>query len=125
MFLLSTICFSSRVCHFYVVLGTSRRYFPLPEMLSFKFLTSITFVERILSSSQISLKGLQNSECIERVLVLLKINRSDGEFFLNINPKNFFKGVSQSFTFIFLLFPLIKYVTSFRTIYSLRHLTHF
>ena len=125
MFLLSIRCFSSRICHFYVVLRTSRRYFPLPEILSFQFLTSIIFVECIFSSSQIAVKGLQNSECIERVLVLLKINKSGGEFFLNINPKIFFKRVLQIFTFTFLLFPLTKYVISFRTIYSPCHLTHF
>ena len=122
MFLLPIKCFSSRICHFYVVLGTSRRYLPLPEMLSFQFLTSITFVECIFSSSQIAVKGLQNSECIERVLFLSNINRSGGEFFLNINPRNFLEGVSQIFTFTFLLFPLTKYIISFRTIFSPRHL---
>ena len=117
MFLLSIKCFSSRICHFYVVLRISRRYFPLPEILNFQFLTSMTFVERIFSSSQIAINGLQNSECIEKVLALLKINRRGGEFFRNINPVNFFKEVSQIFTFIFLLFPLTKYVIFFRTIY--------
>ncbi len=122
MFLLSIKCFSSMVCHFYVVLGTSRRYFPLPEMFSFQFLTSTTFVECIFSSSQIALNGLQNNECIESVLFLLKINRRGGEFFLNINPRNFFEGVLQIFTFIFLPFPLMKYVISFRTIFFPLHL---
>lgn len=80
-----------------VVNGISRRYFPLPEIFNFQILTSRTFVAWNFSSSQMALKGLQKREWIERVLFLLKMKRSGGEVFLNINPVNFLRGVSLGF----------------------------
>jgi len=77
----------------------------LPEKFGLCFFTLIIFVECILSSSHIALNGLQKNEWIESFLFLLKINRSGGEFFLNINPMNFFVGVSQSFALIVFFLP--------------------
>ena len=49
-------------------------------MLSLYVFTSVTLVALNLSSSQMALKGLQKRECIERVLFLLKMNRSGGDW---------------------------------------------
>lgn len=82
-------------------------YFPLPEKFSFQSSTSINFVECMFSSSQITLKGLQKNEWMASLLFLLKIKSSGGDFFLNINPINFFVGVSQSFTSVVFFLPSI------------------
>jgi len=89
------------------VVGISKRYFPLPEMLSFQFFTSAIFVACILSSSQIALNGLQKNEWIERVLFLLKMNNNGWLCRRNIRPENFFKGVSQIFTLMVFFLPSV------------------
>jgi len=89
---------------FYRRSGISNIYFPLPEMLSLEVFTLVIFVACILSSSHIALKGLQKREWIDRVLVLLKINKSGGEFFLNIRPDIFEKKLLHIFACIFFCF---------------------
>lgn len=93
--------------HCRVVKGTSSRYFPRPEILSFQFLTSITCVEWSLSSSHMALKGLQKRECIESVLFLLKTKRSGGESFWNIKPMPFARADLRIFALVFFFLSLI------------------
>ncbi len=88
----------------------SKRYFPLPEIFNFHFFTLTIFVACILSSSQIARKGLQKSEWIESVLVLLKINRSGGLCRRNIRPVALDKIVLQIFALIIFFLPSVKYV---------------
>jgi len=71
--------------HYLVVKGISKRYLPRPEILSFQVLTSRTFVEWNLSSSQMALKGLQKIDVIGFHLIF-DVKNNGGEFFLNINP---------------------------------------
>src|SRR3989338_813901 len=91
-----------------VVIGISKINFPFPEKLGFHFLTSITLVDFIFLSSQIALNGLQKKECIDKFFSFLKIKSNGKDFFLNINPLNFLKGVSQTSTSTLIFFPSIK-----------------
>jgi len=85
-------------------------------MFSLQLFMLEIFVACILSSSHIALNGLQKNEWIESFLFLLNVKRSGGEIFLNISPSNFFKKVSQIFTFIVFFFLSTKYVIFFRAI---------
>ncbi len=80
----------------------------MPEIFNFQFFTSVIFVARILSSSQIALKGLQKKEWIERILFLLNIKRSGGEFFRNIKPVALDKIVLQILALIIFFLPSMK-----------------
>ena len=102
-----------------ILVGISSKYFPLPEMLSFQFFTSVTFVACILSSSQMALNGLQKSEWIASFLFLLKTKSSGGLWLRNIRPVVFWRGVIKGFTFMVCFLPSIKYVICFRTILAL------
>ncbi len=56
------VCDLCDFCYFVDGSGISRRYFPLPEILSFQVLTSMTFVAWNLSSRKSARKGLQKRE---------------------------------------------------------------
>ena len=87
--------------------GISKRYLPLPEMLSLGFFISIIFVACILSSSQMALNGLQKREWMESFFSLLKMKRSGGLWRWNIRPVAFCRIVVRGFALIEnFLFPI-------------------